>query len=425
MISTLQRRLRTAAGRIWSSVVEYRWILLSVSLASLGLVSLVRPIWDWVNLAAAFVSAALVGVEIAAHRREARRTRFMRRGSESFIDVEFGSRFELWTFPNGVFLLDRVGSQAMASGRMTARRERVGYVLPTELRRIGDRFRRQRLAENPSIFNGRVVGLDTDLGDGDEVPGSVALRDAKYFDHLASDIMAMNDVFIDGRRRSEFGRNLFIDRNGRPRDFGDSWLLNAVGASVLAITSDGRFVAVAQTSRNESSGELFAPSGSGSVEPRDYRGETALQFGQLAMRAALRELAEEAAIQAHEVRAAAFVGFGRWLNKSAKPEAFTLALLSIDSHEVLRRRVPRSDRPYTGAIQAFRFAQPLLGAIDRSAETMAPRELRGAMSVPLAVGIRLLVERANGPRVPDDPFDRILDSVIDQVSKSVIDETVR
>lgn len=337
----------------------------------------------------------------------------MRRDGEHFEGLSLDPRFRSRTYPTGQFVVDDLATASARAGLLTARREPVGYVVPQELRQIGSRYRRDRLRRKPDTFNGRVVGLDTNLGLDGRLPSTLlTMRDARYFDHLATDIMAMHDVLVDDHLRPEFGRSLFVDRRGRPRDFGDSWLLNAVGASVLAITTDGRFVAIAQTESNETSGGLYAPSGSGSIEPKDFAGEMEVSFDQLVIRAALREMSEEAAINGSDVAATAFLGFGRWMTKAGKPEGFTLVALSIDSHEVTRRRVSRADHPYTRAIHAFKFRYALDCTSGYSVNDMVEMQVANSLSLPLATSIDLLRERAVG-------------SVDNDIDRDIIQEAVR
>jgi hypothetical protein len=82
--------------------------------------------------------------------------------------------------------------------------------------------------------------VDCNLGSDPELSAlEVRFVRGTYFDHLASDLFAARDVHLERRHRSELGRALVIDRRGAPRDFGDSWLLNATGTSLVAITTDG------------------------------------------------------------------------------------------------------------------------------------------------------------------------------------------
>lgn len=399
-----RRWLSTTALRIWSFVLHARWIVLSLVLAIVGLLGLVSPLPTALNVALALVSVVLLVLEARAHAARLREMQFADRSGDTFIDVQEqlagDARFEFVATSNGHVVLDRAAAEAVAREDVVARLRETAYVLPHELREPGAAFRRRRVARG-ATYNGALLGLDTDLGrDPGAVPTVWTLVAGRYWDHLASDVLGMKDVLIGGRAVGASGRALSVTRDGHLRDFGESWLLNGIGTSVLALTSDARLVVVAQSNHNESSQGLLAPSGSGSLEPGDFRGASVLPVGRLARNGALRELEEEAAIVEDEVLSTAFLGLGRWLEKSAKPEMFTLATLAIDSHEVRRRRVPRTDRAYTLAISTVTLRREAGTWRPSDPASIIDEERAGRLSVPLAVGLHLLATAMHEPASP-------------------------
>src|SRR6202012_5910941 len=166
---------------------------------------------------------------------------------------------------------------------------------------------------------------------------------------------------------------------------------------VLAVTADGKLVVVLQSEKNRRSPGLYAPSGSGSLEQQDFRGADSIELGALASNGALRELSEETAILEAEVRAHYFLGFGRWLNEAASPELLTIAFLTIDSHEVLRRRIPTPDRPFNGGTEAVSFAEPPGRWKSARYEEMVALDVRRRLSVPLAAALALLADAVRSP----------------------------
>jgi hypothetical protein len=395
-----RRWLSTTALRLGSFVLHSRWILLSLLLAVVGVLGLAAPLPTALNVALACVSVVLLLLEVRAHAERLRRMQFADRSGDTFADVqaqlESDGRFAFVGTPNGHVVLDRAAADAVAGGQVIARLRETSYVLPHELREPGAAFRRRRVARG-ATYNGPLLGLDSDLGRGpDDLPTSWTLVAGRYWDHLASDILGMKDVLIGGRAVGAPGRALSITRDGRLRDFGESWLLNGIGTSVLALTTDARLVVVAQSNHNESSQGLLAPSGSGSLEPGDFRGSSTLPVDELARNGALRELAEEAGIVEAEVATTVFLGLGRWLEKSAKPEMFTLAALTIDSHEVRRRRVPRADRPYTLAIATVTLRREVGSWRPSDPTTIVEDERASRFSVPLAIGLHLLAAAVRG-----------------------------
>lgn len=401
----LRRRVRTVVHRLRTFIIETRWVVISLTLAAVGVVSAFVRLPAWISICLAVGSVSLVIVEIRNHRQLSKKTEFSPRPGDDFRDVRIAlrdsQRFSVFDFPNGTFIFDRLFSAAVGLGSIPAHLHNVDYLIPGEIRSAGRQFLRRRLREKRHAYNDPVLGLHTDLGTGDlPTLSPLEMIAATYWDHVSSDLFAMFDVTVDGRYEPAYGRNLFVHRSGMPRDFADSWLLNAVGASVLAFTSDARLVVVSQSAENDSSPDLFAPSGSGSIEPKDFRGASELGFDALAINSAQRELGEEAGVIESDIVASFFLGFGRWLDKAAKPEVFTVAFLSIDSHEVRRRKIPKADRPFTQRVEARRFATPPSSWASANAPAMVDDELRPKLSVPLAAGLALLAVHVEGSDSP-------------------------
>jgi hypothetical protein len=396
----LRRRASTALYKLSAGVISTRWILLSMVLAAVGILGLIIAVPPAVNIALAIVSVALIVPEIAEFVQVRSRIQFQERTADTFGDVRQWAadrpRFDLIGHRTGTFLLDRVVSEAVRAG-LPARLDEDRYQLPEELRLHGRRFLQKRIAGRIDVFNGAVVGLDTNVGVSPEL-ATTELRfvHGTYFDHLASNLFAARDVHLDRRHRSELGRSLVIDRHGAPRDFGDSWLLNATGTSMVAITNDGWIVNVHQTAKNESAQDELAPSGSGSLEPRDFpAGPFAL--ADIAARGGVREMDDEAGIGTADVAETAFLGFGRWLEKGGKPELLSLARLTIDSHGARRRRSAKSDRPFSKFAEPARLILPVADWEPTRASEMVEQVHARALSLPLFASLVLMAEAVHGP----------------------------
>ena len=410
----LLRWFHTSALRVSAFVSDERWILLSMVLATLGIVSIRRPLPAWLNIAIVAVSAALFVMEVRERRAKLRELNFIPRTADTCEDTlrAYGSsqRFETICLTQGLtsqpVLVDHVATASVAAGEVSAVLRNANYILPRELGDVGRAFLRKRLSRG-ATYNGHVVGLDTNLGSGTELEATTwSFLPGRYWDHLASDIMATNDTLVRGNIVATVGRSLFIDRHGRVRDFADSWLLNNVGTSVLAITNDARLVVVVQSNMNESSPGLLAPSGSGSLEPKDMRGFNRIDLARFAANGALRELHEETGIEESMVAETAFLGFARWIEKAAMPELLTIARLNIDSHAVGRARIPSPDRPYTLAVRTLRLEQDIstwdpanplsvLSPVSVEEEGVIRR-----LSVPLELGLRLIAREATISSTP-------------------------
>ncbi len=395
---TALRALRTAGLRLGAFVDHVRWILLSVALVGIGLLGLVVRLHPAITIALAVVSLVLIGLEIRTHAEGLRRLAFADHGDD-YWDVRRAidgvRRFSFLKTPTGSAVIDWEASKAIAGEAVTASIAADPYSRPHELEALGSAFLRRRIAEGAN-YNGHVVGLDTNLGLGEQLESiRWDLTPARYWDHLASDILASKDVLDNGSPVSSVGRQLYIDRRGRLRDLAASWLLNAIGTSLLAITTDARLVLVAQSNRNESGRGLLAPSGSGSLEPRDVTSDAALAA--TAAVGAIREMSEEAGILLQDVNRTAFLGFGRWLEKAGKPELLTIAALSIDSHEAKRRPIPRADKPYTLGVELARLSPDPAAWDPDSPRSLLQDQDPYRLSLPVLLGLHLMAIAVRTP----------------------------
>ena len=410
----LIRWFHTSALRVSAFVSDERWILLSMVLATLGIVSIWLPLPALLNIAIVAVSAALFVAEVRERRDKLRELEIVDRTADTCEDIsrayESSQRFEIICLTQGLtsqpVLIDHVATASAAAGEVSAVLRNTNYILPREIGDVGRAFRRKRLSRG-ATYNGRVVGLDTNLGAGAELEATTwNFLPGRYWDHLASDIMATKDMLVRGKIVATVGRSFFIDRHGRVRDFADSWLLNNVGTSVLAITTDARLVVVVQSNMNESSQGLLAPSGSGSLEPKDMRGSNRIDLAKFASNGALRELHEETGIEENMVAETAFLGFARWIEKAAMPELLTIARLNIDSHAVERAKIPSSDRPYTIAVRVLRLEQdtctwdPANPLSILSPVSVEEGGVIRRLSVPLELGLRLIARNAHSSAIP-------------------------
>ncbi|WP_244930108.1 hypothetical protein [Nocardioides sp. W7] len=396
-------RVRRLVHTTWLRLVDLldhaRWVVLSLVLACVGLLGVWTEVPRVVNIGLALTSFGLLWGEWQRHLQSVRSLTFIDRVGDGYDDLAAtyrgSTRYSLVKANQHHVVLDRVASAAIAADGVTGTVASERYVLPHELR-AGVQYRRMRIKRRDT-YNGPLLGLDSDLGSAEVLATDRwKLLPARYWDHLASDIMASKIALRSGRVVPQLGRSLYVDRAGRLRDLGESWLLNGIGTSLLAITSDRRVVVVSQSELNESSGGLLAPSGSGSLEPRDLHGASSAGLAAIVANGALRELSEETGIVASEVVETAFLGFGRWVEKAGKPELWSVAWLAIDSHQVRRKRILNQERPFTTSVEALRVSDPVSWDADRPEEVLREAESL-LLSVPLLIGLRLLVEAYQDP----------------------------
>lgn len=394
---TFRRRMVALAHRLRYRTWRLRWVVLTLTLAIAGLVSIRFPPPGFVNVAVALLSAGLVAWDYSRYRKALATTEFQPRVTDSFVDVEAASRaddrFEFRSFANGSVLMDRHLSKLLRANEVSAHVRSDRYRPPVELRELGERYQETLHARSKTLFPGPMLGLASDLGQtmGDTV-SRVDFQPGTYYEHVRSDLLATEEVIQDGRPRGDLGVRLFIDRHGRCRDFRDSWLFNGVGTSTIAFTIDGKLVTVSQSEANVDSAGLLAPAGSGALEPQDAGALTELPMRELVLNGAVRELAEESGVERHEIATSHSLGFGRWLDKAGRPEFYAVSFLTVDSHELGRRAISRSER---GFVRRRRFDR--LGASHArwAAEgmvAMLPRDALATMSVPLAACLALLAD---------------------------------
>lgn len=391
----LKRRARAQVILFREGTWNLRWIITSCALALAGFIGLLTQVPVWVQIALGLISVTLVAMDIYNHRAESRRTHFQPRPTDDFTKVinsyTDNKEFIVRSFRAGTLIIDKSISDALLTDTFVSSSEESAYIIPYEFRSLGNLYRRTRVVRNPNAYNDPVLGFSS-LSTTGPTP-ILKTVEAFYWDHLATDQLAMVDTRVGKEFQDNLGRSLFITRDDELRDLSSSWILNTIGVSVLAITTDGQFVVVTQSANNDGSVGLYAPTGSGSLEPQDYRGAYDLPASKLFENGAMREAAEESAIDSNEVDAVLSLGFGRWLEKAAKPEAFFIAFLNVDSHAVRRKRIPAADRPYTSLSEPRRFQleDPRQWS-SHAAPDMVDAEVARSLSMPLEACLSLLAE---------------------------------
>ncbi|MGV9662940.1 hypothetical protein ACWDUL_36685 [Nocardia niigatensis] len=404
MIVTV-RVARTTAYRVFHFLREFKWTLLATVNVSTGIAAQFVGIPKLVLVFTAIFGGVLLSMDVVNKFRDRARTEFAPRSGDVFRDaldrLAPDARFRILTFRVGTFVHDQLASEQMRSPQCETRLAARSYEVPHELRPYGPRFLKHVLERDRLRFNGPCIGWNTDLADLNSwANGPIELVSGCHFQFVQSDELAMHDVIVDGRQLPEFGRSLFIKGNGALRDFRSSWLFNLIGASTIAITTDGKLVLTEQTEANMASKQQIAPSGSGSAEPQDFRGARQLPIRQLAINAATRELREEANIKDGEIGQSYFLGYGRWLDKAARGELLCVTFLNVDSHALRRRPVRISEKVYTRRVDPINFKIPVTQWDPVNPQDMLPVEKQHRMSVPLGAALSLLAEEAGRPGSP-------------------------
>ena len=185
-----------------------------------------------------------------------------------------------------------------------------------------------------------------------------------------------------------------VDPSGRLVTLAASRLANNIGISTLAFTSDDRLLMVHQSQRNVASPRLLAPSGSGTLEPDDLIAAGAdAPLQDLLVHGMERELCEETGIGIDDVLETRVVGFGRWLERGAKPEFFGITRLKILAKDAVAAKISAGEKVYTERVSAVfadlnRLRQELYDGQSIDQAPSCPQVIRDSGSLPLIVGLR-------------------------------------
>ncbi len=269
------------------------------------------------------------------------------------------------------------------------------YRLPPSLKATAPHVLPLR-ARGRLLFNGPIVGMRGEpLPAAGARPAPIRLHRARFFDAVCSnELAALRITRTDTGEEYDLRKAELTDSAGALRELSSSALADLVGVSTVAFTTDGKLVTVRQSPLNSVSGLLLAPSGSGSLEPRDLRTPDGgpRRFLHTAVRAGMeRELCEESGLTPEDVRETKVVGFARWMERGAKPEFFGLTELAVDSAEVARRRPVSGERLYSAGLTLFDVDLPAIGAALAGGVPLSealPQRLWEDGSLPLLLALR-------------------------------------
>ncbi|HEY0637989.1 MAG TPA: hypothetical protein VGD67_10105 [Pseudonocardiaceae bacterium] len=271
------------------------------------------------------------------------------------------------------------------------------YRLPARLRATAPYVLRAR-HRGRLLFNGPVIGMRDDplVRPGGD-PSVVRLHRARFFDgQCSNELCTVRIRHRETGRVHDVRRTDLVSTSGVLRSLSESELADLVGVSTMALTVDGRFVVVRQSDRNSASPLLLAPSGSGSLEPRDLAppaGGGAPPLRDVLVRGMERELCEETGIAAGDVVRTRVVGFARWMERGAKPEFFGLTELSVTASALRFAPLGSDERVYSSGVFTVPVDLAAVGAdlgrgIALERLPSLPEELREDGSLPLLLAIR-------------------------------------
>ncbi|EQD81480.1 hypothetical protein [Saccharopolyspora erythraea] len=297
----------------------------------------------------------------------------------------------------GTALVSDEIDRALRERSFTAVVDEQPYALPPLLRATAPHVLPIR-ARGRLLFNGAVVGMRTDpLPGAGGAPTPIRLHRARFFDvQCSNELCSMRITRRDTGEEFDPRTRLLTDASGRLRTLAAGELADVVGISTLALTTDGHVLLVLQSDRNAASPMLLAPSGSGSLEPRDLKGPGGAVHGALrdSLRAGMeRELREETGLPAEALAGTELTGFARWMERGAKPEFFGVTRLSVSSAEVRGTRAKGAELLYSEGVDAVGIDLAALGEELRAgtgvlAADSLPDKIRDVGSLPLLLALR-------------------------------------
>jgi hypothetical protein len=300
----------------------------------------------------------------------------------------------------GTALVSDAIDQAVADGGTAAQLDEEPYQLPKALK-ASARYVLPVRNHGRLVFNGKIIGMRSDpLPPGPSPAPPVRLHIARFFDAQCSNEMCT--LRITHRQTGEQfdpRHALLTDSSGHLNTLAESTLADCIGISTIAVTADGALVTVRQTSRNIASALLLAPSGSGSLDPRDLEDASpgngsARTLQDIVCHGMERELCEETGIRPEEIRRTRVTGFARWLERGAKPEFFGLTELTATASDLAKRRPIASDeRLYTGGtllvtMDITALGRELAAGADILSAPSLPERIKEDGSLPLILALR-------------------------------------
>lgn len=134
------------------------------------------------------------------------------------------------------------------------------------------------------------------------------------------------------------GETLLLNRNQQLWDLDSSPCANYLGASTLAVTSDGYLIIGRQGDSTRINVGRYAPSGSGSVDYKDQRGKT--DFFKVLIKAMEREFYEENnyRITERDSTKTLVLGYVRLIERGGKPDFFGITFLP-EKANMLKKKI--------------------------------------------------------------------------------------
>lgn len=210
---------------------------------------------------------------------------------------------------------------------------------------------------NRLIFNGTLLRQAQELYPDDH---SMLVQKSHYFDGQCTNEIVYKKFRSTRQIEPVFdGSHLLHDGENRLFDLGESPCANFMGVSTLAVTRDGMMVIGRQGNASMANAGRYAPSGSGSVDFKDYQqfatsGNRHPTLEQVLIAAMERELQEELNLFGANIPLTThLLGYARLLERGGKPDYFGLTYMDVDSSILLSKRVSFQEKGLQACYELF------------------------------------------------------------------------
>lgn len=209
-----------------------------------------------------------------------------------------------------------------------------------------------KLENDKSIFNGKLLGINSDLNF--DTLNCVNIKTVRYHSYVSTDEMIFKNICTPNEPTKVIsGQKLTLNplTNGL-RDIENSYLTNLIGINnmvELDVNGEIYYIVNLQSIYNDVNGSTFVPSASGSIDINDYlknKNDENFTFKELLKYAMYRELSEESYIFINKdntnnlnlnVTNFKVLGFARLASKAGKPDFFGKVQIKLNSVEEITK----------------------------------------------------------------------------------------
>ena len=209
-----------------------------------------------------------------------------------------------------------------------------------------------KLENDKSIFNGKLLGINSDLNF--DTLNCVNIKTVRYHSYVSTDEMIFKNICTPNEPTKVIsGQKLTLNplTNGL-RDIENSYLTNLIGINIMVeldVNGEIYYIVNLQSIYNDVNGSTFVPSASGSIDINDYlknKNDEKFTFKELLKYAMYRELSEESYIFINKdntnnlnlnVTNFKVLGFSRLASKAGKPDFFGKVQIKLNSVEEITK----------------------------------------------------------------------------------------